>query len=285
VGGADLKFTEVPLLDCDGTPCVEVRIGGGAPIKMGIDTGDAASVLDSRVAQAAGLKPSGTMPTGAPAGMFRTTIAALHIGDLTLDNAPFLAMDFTEWLAKNQVPQEAGTLAYTVFKDRIVQLDFPGHRMRISEIVKVFLACIAPCASFSLINFGKKGPPIVVAEGFEINGTAVTAQVDSMYTGSLLVYSASTKKLGLAKAAAATHTRFFPFTDAGVTEKEAPAARESFKRVGLGSAKPKVYFPTPGVHEPDGLFDATVGLELFRNKVLTLDFHDMTIAIGFRIWV
>jgi len=59
VGGADLKFTEVPLLDCDGTPCVEVRIGGGAPIKMGIDTGDAASVLDSRVAQAAGLKTVG----------------------------------------------------------------------------------------------------------------------------------------------------------------------------------------------------------------------------------
>jgi hypothetical protein len=279
VGGADLKFTEVPLLDCDGTPCVEVRIGDGAPIKMGIDTGDAASVMDNRVAQAAGLKAVGTMPNGAPAGMFRTAVAVLHIGDLTFDNAPFLAMDFTEWLAKHEVPQEAGTLSYTLFKDRMVRLDFPGHKMCISEIVKVPLACSDTCAKFSLITFGKKGPPIVVAEGFEINGTPVTAQVDSMYTGSLLVYGASIEKLGLAEAAAATHTRFFQFTDGGVTEKEAPAAKESFKGVALGSAEPMVYFPTPGVHEPDTLFDATVGLELFRDAVLILDFHDMTIAV------
>jgi hypothetical protein len=41
----------------------------------------------------------------------------------------------------------------------------------------------------------------------------------------------------------------------------------------------KVYFPTETVHEPDGLFDATVGLELFRDAVLTLDFRDMTIGV------
>jgi hypothetical protein len=42
----------------------------------------------------------------------------------------------------------------------------------------------------------------------------------------------------------------------------------------------KVYFPTESVHEPDGLFDATVGLELFRGAIVTLDFHDMTITVG-----
>jgi hypothetical protein len=33
------------------------------------------------------------------------------------------------------------------------------------------------------------------------------------------------------------------------------------------------------VHEPDGLFDATVGMELLRGVVLTLNFHDMTIGV------
>ena len=49
--------------------------------------------------------------------------------------------------------------------------------------------------------------------------------------------------------------------------------------IGFARGGAKVYFPTEAVHEPDGLFDATVGLELFRNTILTLDFHDMTISI------
>ena len=40
-----------------------------------------------------------------------------------------------------------------------------------------------------------------------------------------------------------------------------------------------VYFPTPGVHEPDGLFEATVGLELLQGSVLTLDFHAMKLSL------
>jgi hypothetical protein len=41
-----------------------------------------------------------------------------------------------------------------------------------------------------------------------------------------------------------------------------------------------LYFPTSGVHEPDGLFDGTVGLMLMQDKVVTLDFHDKTISIA-----
>jgi hypothetical protein len=35
---------EVPLLNCDGTPCIEARIGEGKPVRLVIDTGDEASV-------------------------------------------------------------------------------------------------------------------------------------------------------------------------------------------------------------------------------------------------
>jgi hypothetical protein len=59
----------------------------------------------------------------------------------------------------------------------------------------------------------------------------------------------------------------------------ADASEEGFQDIWLARAGAKVYFPTEAVHEPDGLFDATVGLELFRNTILTLDFHDMTISI------
>ena len=34
-----------------------------------------------------------------------------------------------------------------------------------------------------------------------------------------------------------------------------------------------LYFATPKVHAPDGMFDGTVGHELFTGHVLTSDFH------------
>lgn len=274
------KFaTEVPLLDCGGTPCVEARIGSGPVLKMVIDTGNAVSVLETVMAKGADLKPIGSLPAGAPEGMYRTKIPFISVGDVKLENLPAMAMVLGDMIAQNQMPAVDGTLAYTAFKDRILQLDFGAHKLRISDVLTTPSPCTGACDKISLIKFGKEGPPIVVANGFEINGRQVTAQVDTMYAGSLLVYTASIEKLHLAEAAKTTKARDFPLTDGGVQMKEATADKEGFHGVRLGPRIPLVYFPTPDVHEPDGLFDATVGLDLFYNTVLTLNFHDMTIAV------
>ncbi len=278
-----VKFAaEVPLLDCDGMPCVEARIGSGPNLKMGIDTGNVDSVLDASYAEAAGLKSTAPLPAGAPAGMYRTTIPSISVGNAKLTNVGTLALGLSEMIAQNQMPHVDGTLAYTAFKDRILEIDFVGRKVRISEVLTAPVECKGACDKISLIKFGNEGPPIVVAEGFEINGKKVSAQVDTMYSGTLLVYTASIEKLQLADAAKTTKSRDFPFTDGGVQMKEAPAEKEGFRGLTLSGPAPLVYFPTPDVHEPDGLFDATVGLELFYKAAVTLNFHDMTISVELR---
>lgn len=278
---ADTRFaTEVPLLECAGTPCVEAKIGTGRTLKLVIDTGNVDSVLDTAVAKDAGLQPAGNMPAGAPTGMFRTVIPSITVGSVNLENVPGMAMMLGDMISQNQMPAVDGTLAYTAFKGRIVQLDFAAHKLRISDVLTSPEKCAGACDKISFIKFGKDGPPIVVANGFEINGQAISAQVDTMYTGALLVYAASIEKLQLADAAKTTKTRDFPLTDGGVQMKESTATKEAFHGMSLGPRIPLVYFPTPDVHEPDGLFDATVGLEMFYNAVLTLDFHDMTIEVA-----
>ena len=277
---APIKFaTEVPLLDCDGTPCIEARIGEGKVLKMGIDTGNVDSVVDTAVAEAAGLKPKAALPAGAPPGMFQTSIPTVSVGTVRLTNVPALSLGLGNMISQNQMPKVDGTLAYTAFKNRVVQMDFVGHKFRISEILAEPTVCAGMCDKISLIKFGNDGPPIVVADGFEVNGKKVTAQVDTMYTGSLLVYSKSIDTLGLTQAATTEKTRDFPLTDGGVKMKEAPSQKETFHGTVLGVTDTDIYFPTPDVHEPDGLFDATVGLELFYGSTLTLNFHDMTITI------
>ncbi|HEY6385468.1 MAG TPA: hypothetical protein VIX91_07280 [Candidatus Acidoferrum sp.] len=274
------KFaTEVPLLDCDGMPCIEARIGNGPNLKMGIDTGNVDSVLDAPYAEAAGLKPTAPLPPGAPPGMYQTVIPSISVGSAKLANVGTLAMVLSDMVSQNQVPHVDGTLAYTAFKDRILQIDFVARKVRISEVLTAPADCTGACGKISLVKFGQEGPPIVVADGFEINGKKVSAQVDTMYSGTLLVYTASIEKLQLVEAAKTNKSRDFPFTDGGVKMKEAPAEKESFRGLTLSGPAPLVYFPTPDVHEPDGLFDATVGIELFYKAALTLNFHDMTISM------
>lgn len=280
---ASVKFAaEVPLLDCDGLPCVEARIGEGPVLKMGIDTGNVESVLDASYATAAGLKPTEPMPAGAPSGIFRTRIPSIRVGGVSLTDVPTMAMSLSDMIAQNQMPHVEGTLSYTAFKNRILQVDFVAHKVRISEVLSAPADCPAACDKISLIKFGNDGPPIVVAKGFEIGGKKVSAQIDTMFSGSLLVYTKSIEKVGLASAAETTKSRDFPFTDGGVKMKESPAEKESFHDVSLSGPSPLVYFPTEDVHEPDGLFDATVGIELFYKAVLTLDFHDMTVSVSTR---
>jgi len=270
---------DVPLLDCDRTPCVEARTVDGKTWKLGIDTGNVDAVIDSKLAEAGGLKPTKPTPQGWPAGMFITSVPRLKIGDTTLNDVQLLAMSLSDDIAKGTMPHVDGTLAYTAFKDRYLQLDFTARTLRISDVVTEGVDCGRICDTISLITFGKHGPPIVVANGFQINGKSVRAQVDTMYTGSLLIYTASIEKLGLSMAAKTMDTRRFLLTDSGVNMKVAPTKRESFHGLTLGGANPKVYFPTEGVHEPDGLFDATVGLEEFQNMIVTLDFHDMKLFL------
>lgn len=276
-----VKFAaEVPLLECDGLPCVEARMGEGPVLKMGIDTGNVDSLLDSPYAEAAGLKSTAPLPAGAPSGIFRTVIPAISVGNVTLQNVRTLAMSLSDMVSQNQMPHVDGTLAYTAFKDRILQIDFVAHKLRISDVLTAPMGCSGACDKISLIKFGKEGPPVVVANGFEIGGRKLSAQIDTMYGGSLLVYTASIEKLQLTEAAKTSKSRDFPFTDGGVQMKEAPAEPESFRGLILSGPAPLVYFPTPDVHEPDGMFDATAGIELFYRAALTLNFHDLTISLS-----
>jgi hypothetical protein len=277
-----VKFlTEVPLLDCKGTPCIEARIGDDAtPLKFVIDTGNVESVVDTKLRTAADLKPlHPPMPGGAPMEMIPTQIPTLHIGSMAMTQVSAFGMDLTDMINQNQMPDVAGSLAYTAFKDRIVQLDFVANKFRISDILTKPVKCVGKCDTIAYITFGKDGPPIVVADGFTINTERVSAQLDTMYTGSMLIYTASIDRLSLNGAAQTTDTRMFPLTDGGAAMRVADASEEGFQGITLVKEGAKVYFPTEAVHEPDGLFDATVGLELFRNTVLTLDFHDMTISL------
>jgi hypothetical protein len=103
-------------------------------------------------------------------------------------------------------------------------------------------------------------------------GQHVSVQIDTLYSGTMLIYPTSVAKLGLAAQATSPRVQNFPYTDGGVDMIEGSAIQESFgKKILLANAP--LYFATPKVHVPDGMFDGTVGAALFAGHVVNLDFH------------
>jgi hypothetical protein len=88
----------------------------------------------------------------------------------------------------------------------------------------------------------------------------------------MLLYAPSVDRRGLAGEPGVQRIRKFPFTDGGVDMIERKAARESFGGIELMSDAP-LYFTTEKVHQPDGLFDGTVGSALFSGRRVTFDFQ------------
>ena len=110
--------TDVPLVDCDGTPCVDAELSDGNSVRLGVDTGNAVSILDTRIATALGLKPSVPPRPGAPPGMYRSVMPSLRLGGSSYQNLAIVVMDLSDMIGQNQMPHVSGTLAYTAFKDR-----------------------------------------------------------------------------------------------------------------------------------------------------------------------
>lgn len=266
---------DLPMLDCDGVPCVEAQIGTMPAGRTVIDTGDIVSIVDMTDSAASGFG-HGNMKDGR---VFKAAHAAASVGNAHLENVPIIAMALNDFIAKGQMPHSRAVLTYTAFKDRVLQLDFAHRRVRVSDVLTSPMPCASACAPLHLITFGKKGPPILVAEGFALHGKPITAQIDSVYTGGLLIYSASVETLGLSAAAkGTTRTERFAFTDGGVDMHKSVAQSITFGGKPLAANVP-LYFPAPGVHQPDGLFDGTVGIALMKDSVVTLDLHDMTVSV------
>jgi hypothetical protein len=153
-------------------------------------------------------------------------------------------------------------------------LDYRDKKVGVSEPLFTDPPCPKICGTLTTPTFGRHGPPIVVSTGFWVNDQPITAQIDTLFTGTMLIYPTSVEKLGLQNEARSTRKQFFKYTDDGVEMIEGASASESFGKVVVRKKAP-VYFATPSVHLPDGMFDATVGHGFFAGAALWLDFHGM----------
>jgi hypothetical protein len=268
--------SEQKMQDCSGLPCMSLEVGDGIKLKVLIDTGNAHSLLDLSTAKKLGLElTQAKHPDGAPIpGYFFATLKNVRFGTEMLGDLRVLVVDLNADIAKGTFAKADGTIAYVDLKDKVLTLDYRRHVVGLA-VAPATSACTGPCGVMSNPTFGKKGPPIVVTTGFQVNGKDLAMQVDTAYSGTMLIFPTSVAKLGLDTEAASKKVEHFPFTDGGVDMIEGVARTESFgPKVILANAP--LYFATPKVHLPDGMFDGTVGVAFFAGQVVHMDFRSQT---------
>ena len=263
---------------CGGMVCIPVMLADGRSHVLLLDTGNVNSWLLADTARTLGLELEPIERDGkAVPGIFRLGAQTVSLQGKAF-SGKFLALGREQ---TGELPAEVeGALAYTVFKDKVLEVDYPHRTVRVHD--PQTQSATPSGSELKLITFGKEGPPIVVGGGFSVGGRAVSAQIDTCYTGTLLVYDQAIPELGLEGAAAHGRVKYFPYTDGGVNMNEATVGSVAFGRYELARRPARVYFSAAGtnpVHQPDGLFEATVGNELFAHSVLTLDFHSMKIYV------
>ena len=297
-GSPQAQFHEVPLLDCSGLPCLEMTSRSGKTIKLVIDTAEPNSFLDVKVAQTldSNVKPIKADNDADISQIQQSTVAGAKIGDLPMGDFPFLAIDTTPEANPHQPklplsrdPSRAkqtpafpadGALGFRAFENRILQIDYPHHKVRLSEPVDQPQPCPQTCTDLVIKHFGNYGPVTLTTTGFSVNGQPLDVQIDAEFSGTMLVYPDSVKKLGLKKLAKAKQKSFFPFLQGGLKLAEAEGGGTvTYQSLQLGQELPIYFFDSSDAHTNPVNFGATVGSGLFVHLTAVFDFK------GKHFWV
>jgi hypothetical protein len=255
---------------------------------MLIDTSGPNAYLDSRVASSMNLevKPMAGADGKLIEEIQQTIVPGTRLGDLPMGDFPFLVLNLNDpandgsLTSRKSAPVPGdGALTFGSFKNRMVQLDFRNHVMRISEPLTAPQTVPEGSASLETKHFGNYGPATIVTSGFSVNGQPIQSQIDTLFTGTIVIYPESVKKLDLVKQSKSRQKEDFPFWG-GVKLVRGDADSESFGKLQILQNAP-LYFTTQdaATHTPEGQFDATVGIGLLNGTAVTFDFFDNKIWI------
>jgi hypothetical protein len=266
------KIVELPLIDCDGLLCIDANTGSGQVLRLVLDLAARNAYLDSKTARKLSLTPAGDSPVQ------QTTVAGLRLGDFPMGDFPFMVLDTTpdpsasfKKVKSKPLPAD-GALTFGALQNRMLQIDFTRRIARVSEPLKEAVPCPNTCSNIITKHFGQYGPVTLTVEGFEINGQQLDAQIDTLFTGTLLIYPAAADRLGMKKLSKSKQKEAFPYTQDGLQLARAEGVTLRFRGSTLLQNAPAYFWQEKDEAPSATQFDATVGTGLLSHAVIAFDF-------------
>ena len=182
-------FTDIPVQTCSGVPCVEVSLDGSAPLRLVLDLGGSPSYISLSAARKAQL----SLPALQPRERIATTFKDVRLGAIHFASEPFAIVDPADPYTLDGVSMSGpltadGALSYLFFKDRMLVLNLPNHRMRVSGVLTSAASCVGPCSHLFETTRGCFAPYTIATDGFSIDGLKVDARINPIEAGSVIAW-------------------------------------------------------------------------------------------------
>lgn len=171
-----------------------MTLDGSTPLRLFIDFASNSSYVTAAAAEEAKLPgiSEARLRRDALSRPFRATIAnvsRVRAGSLVF-NESFFVVDPANALSvslspRGETPLGNGSLSYTAFTNRLVVLDIPHHRFRVSRGPYRNSRC-SECSRLTEARQGDLLVKVRASDGFAINGRKTIAIIDPLYTGAVL---------------------------------------------------------------------------------------------------
>jgi predicted aspartyl protease len=157
-------------------PYVMVTINGKGPFRFALDTGTGGdAIITLQLAEELGLPTDGYVNLSDPSGRGQLKVPRYVMDSVQVAGVEFTGVRAAEHPLSGVDGSCQGLLGFTLFRDYLLTLDYPGRRMTLET------GALAPDGEQSVLGFRMPyGIPIIP---MLIDGIAIEAQIDSGGTG------------------------------------------------------------------------------------------------------
>ena len=259
---------------------IQVTVNGKGPLNMLLDTGVDPSVVDLATAKVLGLQlaAKGDPGTGGGTGAklaYETELRLVELGGLRATGVAALAVDLSKTSATLGKPVQ-GVLGYSLLKDRIAQFDFLKHVVRFYADSFCFKEARRVDPS-KLTTLAFRYRDKILVDGVLVNGTKMTANLDTGSNSSFQLTPAAVTEAGLETAASGGQTGQSVGIN-GVAENR----RGKIKNITLGAIsvdEPTVVFYGKGTGHDHESWGLRIGNAFLKDFVVTIDYQNSVLGL------
>ena len=271
---------EVPFELIRGEIIVPVTVNGAGPFWMLLDTGVDPSVVELGTAKSLGLKIAAKGHQGDGGGTSRnlgyeTSLPIVQLGGFTATKIDALAIDLSKISTKLGRPI-GGVLGYSLFKNRIVQIDYPNRKVRFNTNGASCAAAAQSRPECTKLSFRYKNE--ILATGVTVDGKPVITNVDTGSNSYFQLTPAAVDKLGLSEDVARAHESSSVGFNGDLKNREGTVSNVTVGTISRND--PTVVFVGKGMGMDKELWDLRIGSAFLKDFVVTLDYQHGHITLS-----
>ena len=272
---------EVPFEFIHQSIVVQATVNGHGPFWMLLDTGADPSIVELATAKSIGLKIAarGHQASGGGTGnnlAYETSLPEVQLGGLTASSVDALAMNLSKLSSALGRPI-SGVLGYSLLKMRIVQIDYPNHKVRFyTSAPSCAGAARTHSSQCTTLSFRYKDD--ILASGVTVDGKPVTTNVDTGSNSNFQLSPAAVDKLGLSEDVARAHVSNSVGFNGDLKNREGKVRNVTVGTISVND--PTVVFFGKGMGMDKEQWDLRIGNAFLKDFVVTLDYPHGRITLA-----